>query len=132
VSDEEEGTVSASATPVKHIGKKGKSAGKKQKLVQLEDIHEDDKMVNPDTTEEEMEPEAHEVYPGNTNHLAEQHLYDPSTPFKCPTKAVLRHTEAFWIGAHNSQVNTPESDAPLNTKSKQSHSSGKSDYPLSS
>ena len=50
-------------------------------------------MVDPDATKEEMELERHEVYP--VDHLAKQHLYDPSTPFKCPTKAVLRHAEAF-------------------------------------
>ena len=64
-------------------------------------------MVDPDATEEEMDTERHEVNTGE--HLAEQHLYDPATAFKCPTKA-------FWIGPHNSQVNTPEADAVAKAK----------------
>ena len=53
-------------------------AAKKQKSVQVEQIHEDENMVDPDATEEEMEPEGHEVY--QVDHTAEQRLYDPSTP----------------------------------------------------
>ena len=71
-------------------------------------------MVDPDLTEEEMEPEGHEVY--QVDHTVEQHLYDPSKPYKCPTKEVLWRAEAFWIGPHNSQVNTPESDAVARAK----------------
>ena len=41
VSEEKEGTLSASATPVKYIAKKGKRAEKKQKSVQFDEIHED-------------------------------------------------------------------------------------------
>jgi len=43
-------------------------------------------------------------------------LYDPATPFKCPTEEVLRRAAALWIGPHNSQVNTPESDAVAKAK----------------
>ena len=65
-------------------------------------------MLDPDATEEEMEPEGHKVY--QVDHTADQHLYDPSTPYKCPTEEVLHRAEAFWTGPHNSQVNTLESD----------------------
>ena len=44
--------------------KKGKRAGKKQKLVELEAIHADESTVDPDATEEEMDAEVHEVNPG--------------------------------------------------------------------
>ena len=50
------------------------------------------------------------------DHVAEVHLYDPATPFKCPSEEVLCRAEAFWIGPHNSQVNTPESDAVAKAK----------------
>ena len=63
VTDKEKSTVSASATPVKHKGKKGMRAAakqklvqleelhdEKQKLVQLEELHEDETMVDPDAT----------------------------------------------------------------------------------
>ena len=43
-------------------------------------------------------------------------MYDPATPFKCPTEEVLHRAEAFWIGPHNSQVNTLESDAVAKAK----------------
>ena len=50
-------------------------------------------MVDPDATEKGMQPEGYEVY--QVDHNPEHHLYDPSTPFKCPTEELLRHAEAF-------------------------------------
>ena len=43
-----------------------------------------------------MDVEENAVKTGD--HVAELHLYDPSTPFRCPSEEVLRRAEAFWIG----------------------------------
>ena len=43
-----------------------------------------------------MDVEGHEV--NTVEHLAELHLYDPATPFKCPTEEVIHGAQAFCIG----------------------------------
>ena len=44
--------------------------------MEVEQIHQDEKMLDPDATVEEMEPEGHKVH--QVDHIAKQHLYDPS------------------------------------------------------
>jgi len=113
-SEEEESGASATTTPVKHIQHKGKRISKKQTVPQLQATNTNESNYDPDATEEEMDVEEKEVNKGD--HLAEEHLYDPSTPYRCPSEEVVRRAEEFWIGPHNSLVNTPESDAVAKAK----------------
>ena len=115
--EEEEGYGSTSGTPVKHIltKKGGKPARKQQKALEVEQINDSDNAIDPDATEEEMEFEVNEVM--QVDHLAAQVLYDPATRYRCASKEVLDRAKAFWIGSHNCQVNTPETDAVVKAKS---------------
>ena len=111
--EEEESGASASTTPVKHLHK-GKRTSKKQTVPQLQATNPNQSNIDPDATEEEMDVGENEVK--KDDHVAEAHLYDPSTPFRCPSEELLCRAQAFWIGPHNSLVNTPESDAVAKAK----------------
>ena len=54
-----------------------------------------------------------------------EYLYDPDTPYRCATSEIVDKARAFWIGPHNCQVNTPETDAVAKAKTEwiQVHSS---------
>ena len=84
---------------MKHIVKKGKKATKKQNVHKLQATHAEESVFDPYATEEEMDVEEQAVNMGD--HVAEVHLYDPATPFKCPTEEVLRRAEAFRSKVHH-------------------------------
>ena len=56
---------------------------------------------------------------------AVQNMYDPDTPCRCPSLESLEKACTFWIGPHNCQVKTQETDAVAKAKTEwmQLHSS---------
>ena len=72
VSDEEEGILSTSSTPLKTVFKKGKSKAKKQKSIPVERINENDEILDAEATEEEMDVDEQPVL--EVDHTAVEYL----------------------------------------------------------
>ena len=70
--------------------------------------------VVPEATEEEMDWDKQQVL--HNDYEAEQYLYDADTTYRCASLQKLDSARAFWLGLHNCQVNTPESDAVAKAK----------------
>ena len=47
---------------------------------------------------------------------AVEYSYDPDRPYRCATWGILDKAYVFWIGPHDCQVNTPETDAVAKAK----------------
>ena len=79
--------------------------------------------TDPECIEEEVEDDQVQVC--ENEYEAVQDLFDPQTPYRCPSSETLQKARAFWIGPHNCQVNTPETDAVAKAKTEwiQVHSS---------
>jgi hypothetical protein len=121
----EENTISRSGTPVKHRTKKQSNVKAVARDVlpetQEEDVGETE--TDPECIEEEIEDDQVQVC--ENEYEAVQDLFDPQTPYRCPSSETLQKARAFWIGPHNCQVNTPETDAVAKAKTEwiQVHSS---------
>jgi len=92
----------------------------------LPEVQEDDggqTETDPECIEEEIEDDQVQVH--ENEYEAVQDLFDPQTPYRCPSSETLQKARAFWIGPHNCQVNTPETDAVAKAKTEwiQVHSS---------
>ena len=79
--------------------------------------------MDPECIEEEIEDDQVQVC--ENEYEAVQDLFDPQSPYRCPSSETLQKARAFWIGPHNCQVNTPETDAVAKAKTEwiQVHSS---------
>ena len=79
--------------------------------------------TDPECIEEDIED--HQEQPRVDEYKAVKDLYDPDTPYRCPSSETLENARVFWIGPHNCQVNTPATDAVAKAKTEwiQVHSS---------